>query len=223
MRIMNTMFLVIGLIVLAGCSSSSEEVYEEIEISTNEKVENDAQIVTVNGEEIDGKAYNDMYLQMKTEAIRIDENETITPEELQEKTIDTLVNDALFLQLAEDNGIMIDHSDMEEDLKRLKKLDESGYQELKSKFNYTEEGIANQIRLEKARKEYIDKFISVEVTKEEVKQYYDETASTTEEDLPDFESAYQTLKETLEVNQALEQVADHIDQFKEESTIEIHF
>src|SRR5699024_9499924 len=172
-------------------------------------------VLTINGEDVDGKVYNEMYLQVKTIAERVEKDTEATSESLREETIHTLINNILFLQLAEEKGIAIDRSDMEEDIKRLKKLDDEGYRELKNKFNYTDAGIANQIRLEKARKDYIDSYISIEVTEEEVKEFYDETVAKTEEDLPDFDSAYASLKETLEVNAALKEVAEHIEAYKD--------
>jgi len=222
MKIWKASLFVIAILLLTACSSSSEEVYEEIDVSPEEKVNEKEVVLTINGEDVDGKVYNEMYLQVKTIAERVEKDTEATSESLREETIHTLINNILFLQLAEEKGIAIDRSDMEEDIKRLKKLDDEGYRELKNKFNYTDAGIANQIRLEKARKDYIDSYISIEVTEEEVKEFYDETVAKTEEDLPDFDSAYASLKETLEVNAALKEVAEHIEAYKDESDIVIH-
>lgn len=222
MKLLKVTLFMISIFFITACSNSAEETYEEIDISAEEEVNESETIITINGDDVDGKAYNEMYLQVKTIAERVENDTNATAESLREETIHTLINNILFLQLAEEKGISVDRSDMEEDIKQLKKLDDEGYRELKDKFNYTDAGIANQIRLEKARKDYIDSFVSIEVTKEEVKEFYDETVASTEEDLPDFDSAYETLKERLEVKAALDEVAEQIEAYKEESDIIIH-
>src|SRR5699024_2381198 len=155
MRKLTLIFTIFLLAVLTACSSNAAVEYPEVTVDEDEKVSDETTVLSINGKEVNGKTYNDVYLQVKT----IDERK-------EEKRIDTTVHDA------------------EEDVKRLKKLDEDGYQELVNKFNYSDEQIGNQIRLEKVRKEYIDQFIEVDVTEDEIKELYEETAEQTEEDLP---------------------------------------
>lgn len=221
MKIWRILFVTFGLLLLSACSSAPEE-YEEVTMTAEEKMADDNLVVTINDEEVYGDTYNELYLQIKTRAVRAENAEANDQGYLQEETLETIINNTLFIQLAESKGIVMDDSAMETDLKQLKKLDESGYRELIDKYNYTEEGIGNQIRLEKVRKEYIEQFVSVNVTDEEVQEFYDETKAATDEEIPDYDSAYKTLKETLEVNKSLEDVAEQIEAFRNTSDIIVH-
>lgn len=221
MKIWRVLFITVGLLLLSACSSAPEE-YEEVTMTAEEKMAEDKLVVTINGEEVYGDSYNELYLQIKTRAVRAEEAEADDQGYLQEETLETIINNTLFIQLAASKGIVMDESTIEDDLKELKRLDDTGYRELIDKYNYTEEAIGNQIRLEKVRKEYIDQFVSVNVTDEEVKAFYDETEAATDEEIPDYESAYNTLKERLEVRKSLEEVAKQIEAFRNTSDVVIH-
>lgn len=211
----------VGVLLLAACGSAPE-TYEDIDLQDEEKVADDTVVMTINDEEITGSTYNDVYLQIKTRILRKDADATVDETAIREETLETIANNTLFVQLAAENGIVMDDSTLDADMKQLKKLDEAGYRELTDKYNFTEAAIAKQIKLEKIRKQYIDEFITVTVTEEEVRQFYDETVAATDEDLPDFDSAYNVLEETLEVQKAIEEVSEHIESYKGTSEINIH-
>lgn len=218
---MKFILLMVGVLLLAACGSVPE-TYEDIDLLDEEKVADDTVVMTINDEEIVGSTYNDVYLQIKTRILRKDADATVDEAAIREETLETITNNTLFVQLAAENGIVMDDSTIDADMKQLKKLDETGYRELTDKYNFTEAAIANQIKLEKIRKQYIDEFITVTVTEEEVRQFYDETVAATEEDLPDFDSAYNVLVETLEVQKAIEEVSAHIENYKGTSEINVH-
>src|SRR5699024_1814248 len=222
MRKLTLIFTIFLLAVLTACSSNAAVEYPEVTVDEDEKVSDETTVLSINGKEVNGKTYNDVYLQVKTIDERKEEKPKMSKEDLKDRALETIVNNELFLQLAEEKGIDTTVHDAEEDVKRLKKLDEDGYQELVNKFNYSDEQIGNQIRLEKVRKEYIDQFIEVDVTEDEIKELYEETAEQTEEELPDYDSAKSRLKESIEVNKSIEQVGEHIETYKKESNIEIH-
>src|SRR5690625_4268761 len=124
------------------------------------------------------------------------------------------------MQLAKKDGIEVDNKEVEKQLKQFKKVDQEGYDTLMEQFNYTEEAIASQLKLELARKEYIEKNIKVEVSDEEVEQLYNEDKERTEE-IPDFDSVREELRSTIEVQKSVEEVGKHVDEFKKEAEIQV--
>lgn len=210
-------FLLVFFLVACGKDKAKEEG-NKIELTEEEKLPDDQVVVIVNDTEINGAIYNSMYLQLKTIVTKPDGE--VDKVQLKNATIDSIVDKELFMQLAKKDGIEIDDKEVEAQLKHFKEVDEKGYDTLKEQFNYTEEAIANQLKLELARKEYIDKNIKVEVTDEEVEQLYNDVKERTE-DIPELDSVREELRTNIEDQKSAEEVGKHIDEFKKEAEIEV--
>lgn len=217
------LILFMAVFLLAACSNE-QEVYDfpDVVIDEDEQVTDDQVALTINGTDISGKVYNDTYLQVKTINERQEDGATLSKEDLKERTIETLVHNELFLQLAEEKGIDVAEHYSEDDVKELKKLDDEGYRELVEKFNYTDEQISKQIQLEKVRKQYIDQYVEVEVSEAEMEELYEEVKDKSDNELPDYESSKDYLRDQIEINKSIDIVGEHIEAFEDESTIEIH-
>lgn len=209
----------IFLIAIFTVACGKDETKDNnIQLTEKEKLPDDQVVVIVNDVELTGAIYNSMYLQLKTIATKPDEE--VDVERLRDATIDSIVDKELFMQLAKKDGIEIDENEVEDQLENFKKLDRDGYDTLMEQFNYTEEAIASQLKLELARKEYIEKNIKVEVSEEEVEQLYNEVKERTEE-IPDFDSVREELRSTIEVQKSVEEVGKHVDEFKKEAEIQV--
>lgn len=222
-----TLMLLISIItiVLAACGGDNKAKNEtkddgpSIEITDEEKIADDEIVAVVDGEEITGKFYNEVYLQEKS----INQDilgENVDLEDVKTGTIEAIINDIMILHMGEAEGIVITDEEVNEEIKELKRYGEEGYNNLIEQFNFTEESIGHLLRVETTLKQYIDKNIEVEVSDEEVQAYYEEIVASGEE-IPPFENAEKDLEGVIRIDKSKEEARKHIAKFRENVEIEM--
>lgn len=222
-KIMLMLLISIITIILAACSGNDKENIKvegpAVEITDEEKVADDEVVAIIDGEEVMGEQYNEVYLQEK--AINQDIlGDDLNIEDVKTGTIESIINDIVILHMGEAEGIVITDEEVQEEVEEFKKYGAEGYENLIAQFNYTEESIGHLLRVETTLKQYIDKHIEVEVSDEEVEELYDEIVASGEE-IPPFENSEKELEGVIRVDKSKEEARKHIAEFKKDIEIEI--
>lgn len=228
---MRKILLIIGMslmaVVLAACSEPVQEetLPPEVDISDAEKVAADEIVAVVAGKEIYGEAYNQAYMQKKI-AAEIEGDVSPDLEKLKEETIEMLIHNELILEMAINDGIVIEEAEIEESLVDLKRMAKEQYADLISEEGHTDESIAQLLRIEKTNKEYLDKHImdQITVSDEEVEARYNEvkaSAEAVDEEVPEFVDSEKQLRAMIRVDKAKVLMEEDIAAFRDTVEIEI--
>lgn len=208
------------ILVACGGEENTESEKPSLEISDDEKVADDEIVAIIDGEEITGAFYNEVYIQQK--AITQDTvGDNYDLEDVKQGTLDSIINDTLILHMGDEEGIVITDETIAEELKELKKVGADGYNTLKEQFHYTDEAIEHLLRVEYTVKEYMEKHIEVEVTDEEIEALYEEAKASGDE-IPSLDEARKELEEVVEINKSKEEVRKHIASYKKSVDLEIN-
>lgn len=213
---------VLSLLLVACASGDEGEKAQQVElpqITDEEKLSEDELVVTVNDEEVTGETYNLVYTQLKLHAVQTGQD--YTDEELQELTLDSVIDRQLLIQQAEKDGIVITDEDAREEMELLKQENEAGFETMLEQYQLTESLFHHQLIFEMTMNEYLREVINVEVTNEEVKEVYEE-AKAENENLPELVEIHDTLKGQIESQKRNEKLQAQVDEFREQSDIELH-
>lgn len=216
-----SVLLIAALLVACGDDEPGEtkEEREEIVVTEDEKLSEDELVVTVNGDDVTGETYNLVYTQLKLHALQT--GQELTNEEIQEQTIDSLIDRQLLLQEAEKDGLLVSEKEAEAELKMIKEENAEGLDTLLEQYQLTEELFQHQLVFEMTMTEFLEENIDVEVTKEEVEDAYEE-AKEEYEDLPELNEIHDSLKAEIENHRTNKALEETISALKEDSEIEIH-
>ncbi|MRH41939.1 hypothetical protein GH741_04530 [Aquibacillus halophilus] len=188
-----------------------------------ETVDEDTIVATVNGEEINGSKYNQMYNQTLLMFQQYGQ-EASDAAQVKEQTINSLIEQELLLQEAESKGIEASSSDVNENLEEIKSQFETNeeFEQQLEQLKLTEQSLKEQLAYEIKLNQYIEQEITgTEVTEEEVQEYYDQLVSQQGEgEAPPFEEVQQQLKEQLVQQKERSQLGTLIESLKEQSEIE---
>lgn len=225
-RLIVIAFALTMALFLAACGDNSEEVEEpgaidgsqievdpeDAEVSEEEKVDADIVVVSINGNDITGDAYNDLYAQTKS-ILAYQGQDTSDQEELQEHVMNALVERELLAEEANKEGINIS----EEAVEKFKDENEERYEAVLEQYNLTSEEYDKQLAFELLLDEYVTTVFPVsEVTDEEIKELYDEAKEGTD-GLPELEEVEEQLKEMF----VLQQVTEKMKEWKEAADIDM--
>src|SRR5699024_1013635 len=179
----------------------------------------DELVVTINDEKVTGATYNLVYTQLKLHAVQT--GQEYTDEELQELALDSVIDRQLLIQQAAKEGIVISDEDATEELQLLKTENEAGLQTMLEQYQITEKLFHHQLIFEMTMNEYLQEVINVEVTNDEVKEVYEE-AKAENENLPELVEIHDTLKGQIESQKRNEALQAQVDEFREQTEIELH-
>lgn len=212
------------VLLLAACGKenkpeSEAPIFEVPEISEEEKLAKEDLVVTVNDEEVNGLTYNLVYTQLKLHAMQT--GQEYSDEEIKDMTIDSLIDRQLLIQKAKEEGITITNEDAAAELERLREENEDGLNNLLEQYQLTEDLFRQQIQFEMTMEKYLTEQVEVTVTDEEVEEVYEE-AKEEDEDLPELAEIRDTIKSQLENQRTSEALETQINNFKENSDIDIH-
>lgn len=216
--------LVVSAMVLSACGDKDESgddgLTQSVEITDEEKVAEDEVVAIVNGSEITGLTYNLVYAQLKLQSQYMEEDFDL--EEVKEATMNSLIDEEIVFQDAEEEGIKITKDAVQTEFNKIKKENGEDLDTLLDQYQITEEGFKESIRYELMMNEYLTKVIKVEVTDEEVQEAYDEVKAEAEEDeeIPAFEE----VKNQIEANMREEKISlaleERVEEVKENAEIE---
>lgn len=224
MRKYLSLFLIVGVLLLAACSNNSEETNEEAAsedaatIETQKeleamKVEEDKVVATVNDKKIKGKDYNSMLVQTQLRYTMSgeDPSDAEVAKSIEQEVMDNLIGQELLLQKAKEEGFTASDKEIETELEQIK-AQFDGEEELKKALE------GQGMTLEQLESQYadivvVDKFVkekigTPDVSEKEVKAFYDEQFSKDAENPPSFDEMKDRIKDYLVEKKTQEKVQD---------------
>lgn len=203
------------------------------EIGTD--LDDDDAMVVINGEEILKEEFTKEFERTKVMVsaqygidLEDEENEALIPQ-LQQQTMQNLVSQTVLLQEAENQDLNPSEEEIESNLEELKEQlgGEEGYQEALEEDNLTEEDLKDMLSQEAKISQVIENnvdFDSIEVTEEDIENYYEQYTAQMEEqqqEAPPLEAIKEDLKAQIkqQKTQEIEQV--YVQNLMDESDIEI--
>lgn len=214
----------------APSEKDAEAAAKEMEANlAKQKVDEKEIVAVVNKEELTGAQYNEALasIQGQMQQMGQDPNSKEAAEQLKTQTLDSLVNQTLILQKAEEAKVTATEKEVEERYATFEEQfggEEAMTKALKEQnmeLGALKEQIAQSIVFEK----YQDKVVpAAEVTDEEIQTYYDESAAQSKEagqELPPLEEASEEIRGILEQQQQQEKFAAHVKEIKADAEIEL--
>ncbi|TCT18787.1 SurA-like protein [Melghiribacillus thermohalophilus] len=205
------------LIFVAACADGEEKSEEDIT--------DDTIVATVNGMEIKGEDYNFAYEQLEQlyEQTGQDLEDEEIAETIKETVLEQLIGQTVLLYYAEQNGFEAEDEEVEQELNTIKEqYEEDEFARVLEDSGITEEQLreemANQIKTNK----FIDQEIgSIDVSEEEVQEYYETYKEQMGEEAKELEDVEEVIKRELENQKRQEKAKEIVDELKEKSDIEI--
>jgi len=213
------------LVVLAACGDDGDEaenpeapVEEQVEFSDEERVDPETLVATVNGYEIKGDRYNPIYTQVKMQMAQFGQDVSDL-DLLKEQTLDVLVEQQLIRQDAETIGIDITEDEVQNEFDELKEQNEEQLNIVLEEFGLTEEEFKIQLRDDLITAEYIESELDIEVTDEEVEEFYEQLREENEE-IEGLDEMEELIRAQLENQKTQEQLPEKVEELRENAEIE---
>ncbi len=203
------------------------------EIGTD--LDDDDAMAVINGEEILKEEFTKEFERTKVMVsaqygidLEAEENEALIPQ-LQQQAMQNLVSQTVLLQEAENQDLNPSEEEVEANLDQLKEQlgGEEGYQEALEEDNLTEEELKEMLSQEAMISQVIENNVnleSVEVTEEEIENYYEQYTAQMEEqqqEVPPLEEIEGDLKAQIQQQKTQEIEQAYIQNLMDESDIEI--
>lgn len=144
-------------------------------------------------------------------------------ETIKETVLEQLIGQTVLLYYAEQNGFEAEDEEVEQELNTIKEqYEEDEFARVLEDSGITEEQLreemANQIKTNK----FIDQEIgSIDVSEEEVQEYYETYKEQMGEEAKELEDVEEVIKRELENQKRQEKAKEIVDELKEKSDIEI--
>lgn len=205
---------------------AAEEMKEKL---TKQQVDTKEIVAVVNGEELNGEQYNAALTSIQSQMMKVGQDPTTkeATETIKKQTLDSLVNQALLLQKANDAKIEVSPAEIDEEYEAFAKQfgDEEKLKEAlkaqKMDVDTLKEQIAESIVFNKYTNQVAP---AEEVTEKQIKEYYDQIvaeAKDSELKLPSLEEASEEIKGILEQDQQQKKLMAHVEELKESAEIEL--
>lgn len=236
-KITSFVFLLLLTVGLVACGNNQEGESEgstdkattdsanqtQVDISDEEKMESDAVVAVVNGEELLGNDYNTVYTQTKT--LLQEQGQDVKDQEMvKEQALNALVSQKVLSQDAAAKGIEVTASDVDAYIEEAKAQfdSEEAFQTQLDNLNYTLESFREQVSMQLEQDAYVQQeFSNVEVTEEDVQAYYDTlTEQGNSDKLPALEDVKETIKTQLKNSQIQTKLNERIQALRDEAEIE---
>src|SRR5690625_344535 len=199
--------------------AGAEQEEQDLEMTKEEKVDEDEVIASINGTDIKGLEYNNTYAQTKMmfgqQGLDVSDQDSI-----KEQVVDALVERELIMQDATEQGIDVSKKDVESELEKIKSENEEQFTMVLEQFNLTEDDYKEQLTFELVLDEYMNSELEeAKVTDDEVKETYDELKEGNEE-IPEFDEIKEDLKADLSERKQMEMLEEKIEQLKDKADVE---
>ncbi len=228
-------FSLLLALVLVACSDDKEEGSKdnntdkdteeqeqtEVEITEEEQADDDAVVVNVNGSELLGDKYNNIYKQLKT-MLHMYGQDTSDVDNLKEETVSILVEQELIRQDAKENGIEVTEEEAQEEIDTI--IEENGEEAIDTmleQYELTEEEFRAQLIDDLTTVKYIEDQFEVEVTDEEIEEQYDLLKEQQdEEEIGELAEYEELIRQKISEQKQGELLDGRIADLKEEAEIE---
>lgn len=231
-----TMLLVITLLlagILAACNNdeadttepaeenaeTEQDAQESVEITEEEIVDNDAVVVSINGTEVTGDKYNNIYKQLKT-MLHMYGQDVSDLEMIKEETIAILTEQELIRQDALESGIEVTEEEAQQEIDKM--VEQNGEEALNAmleQYELSEDEFRKQMQDDLITIRYIESEFEVEVTDEEIKEQYNLLKEENEE-IGELEEYEDFIRQNLSEQKQSAQLETRISELKEDAEIE---
>ncbi|WP_068676239.1 SurA N-terminal domain-containing protein [Oceanobacillus sp. Castelsardo] len=185
---------------------------ESLEILDEEIVDAETLVVNVNGQELDGKKYNQVYKQIKT--IMYQSGQDVSnPDVIKERTLTALIEQELINQEVLNKGIKVKEEDASKELETIKEETGDQFSAILEQLNMNEEDFEKQLLEDLTTEKYMEHEFAV--TDKEVEEYYNQLKEENKE-IPELEEMKENIKLFLLKNQLKSRLAE----LKEKAEIE---
>ncbi|TDL32550.1 hypothetical protein E2R51_07645 [Jeotgalibacillus sp. S-D1] len=206
--------------------AAAEESQKKLE---EQQVDEKEVVAVVNDQEILGEDYNAALGQVQGQMQQAGQDPTSkeAAEQVKTQTLDTLVNQTLILQKAEEAELTASEEEIDEEYNAFQ--EQFGGEEAMNEMLEAEgmkpealrEQIAESIKFEK----YINETVPTEeVTEKEIQEYYDQAAAQSKEsgqEMPPLEEVSENIKTGLEQQKQQEKLAQHVEELKADASIDL--
>ncbi|MHA6253083.1 SurA N-terminal domain-containing protein [Oceanobacillus sp. CAU 1775] len=199
--------------------AGEEQAQPEFEITEDEKADEESAVVSVNGTEILGDKYNNIYQQLKT-MLHMYGQDTSDLEMLKSETIAILVEQELIRQDATEQGIEVTEEETQAQIDTI--VEENGEEALATMLeqnNLSEEDFREQLTNDLVTLKYIETEFDVEVTDEEVQEQYDLLKEENEE-LGEFEEYEEVIRQNINDEKQREMLETRVNELREVAEVE---
>jgi major membrane immunogen (membrane-anchored lipoprotein) len=194
-----------------------ETTQESLEFSDEEIVGDTISVVSVDGQELKGKKYNQVYKQIKTIMYQ-DGQDVSNLDVIKERTLTALVEQELINQEASEKGIKVNEEEANKELKTIKEETGEQFPTILEQLNMNEEDFENQLLEDLTTKKYMEHEFDVKVTDKEVEEYYNQLKKQNEE-IPKLEEVKENIKLYLHSEKQSKQLKSRLTELKEKKEI----
>lgn len=194
--------------------TTETEEREPLEFSDEELVDEESPVVKVNGEEINGNNYNQIYRQIKTMMYQFGQDVSET-DAIKEQVISMLVDQEILNQDAKEKDITVTAEEADEELEKVKEQAGDQFTTILEQYDMTEEEFKNQLVNELTTSKYVSQEISDEITDAEINEFYDQMKEENEE-IPELDEVKEEITSMLQG----EKLQKRIEELKEKAEIE---
>ncbi|GIO24548.1 SurA N-terminal domain-containing protein [Oceanobacillus sp. J11TS1] len=194
---------------------------EPLEFSDKEFKDEDETVVVVNGEEIQGNAYNTAYSVVKS-IMHQSGQDTKDTEALQQETINFLVEQELITKEAAEAGVKVDDNEVEKELNAVKETNgEEQFAKTLEDIHLTEEQFKQQLKYNITTVQYMEEAFETEVTDEEVQEMYDGLKEQAgDQEIQELDEIRDQIENMIVQQKQQEQYAAKVNELKESAEIE---
>lgn len=227
-------FALLLALVLVACSDddteensnenntdTEEQSQPEVEITEEEQAEDDAVVVNVNGSELLGDKYNNIYKQLKT-MLHMYGQDTSDVDMLKDETVSILVEQELIRQDAKENGIEVTEEEAQAEIDTI--VEENGEEALNAmleQYELTEEEFLAQLIDDLTTVKYIEDQFEVEVTDEEIEEQYNLLKEQQEsEEIGELAEYEELIRQNISEQKQGQLLESRIAELKEDAEIE---
>ncbi|WP_162800253.1 SurA N-terminal domain-containing protein [Oceanobacillus zhaokaii] len=199
--------------------ATSEQQKKELTFDNKERVAEDTSVVSVNGNEIKGDDYNSVYTRVKTMLHNYGQDVSDL-DFIKEQTITLLVDEELIRQDAADKGIEVTEEEAQTELEAIKKeTGEEQFNNMLEQFQMNEEDFKDQLINDLITVQYMDNQFEIEVTDEEIQEYYDKLKEQNEE-IEELAEIKERIESAIYSQKQSEQLQVKVEELRKDAEVE---
>ncbi|UJL46920.1 SurA N-terminal domain-containing protein [Virgibacillus sp. NKC19-16] len=192
---------------------------EPIEFTDEEKVAEDESVADVNGTEIKGNEYNALYPQVKM-SLQQGGQASDDQDQVKELTVNMLVEQELINQAAEEQGVEVTDEEVQSEYDMMEEQAGDQLASVLDQFHLTEEAFKNQLNDNLLTTKYMESEFDIEVTDEEVEEYYNQLTEQSDE-VGELEEVEDQIREQLNLTKTQEQLQTELEELREQAEVEM--